>query len=591
MEQLLSRSGYKDNGGVRVADDALGRRHIVYWQGGPGAVCNYYARVDANGVTEVPPQQLPNSCARNRKNTAIAAGPDNTAHIAVGWIGNDLVYYHRAEDGTWTATAERVPTAEDTTPYPEMASIAVSTNGLVMVAWKDPAPTVRSDVYTAIRNAPGNWTVEDISYACCTGCPAGSVVYTPSVAANYTGGFSLAWADEKCDPRTEPRTTDLYYREWVPGRGWNNQPIVRVYSGGGEAYFVDLTVDTSNTAHITWSDDSGRTSKNYHYLYTAGRGTVFEPVSRPFAAWAGSAYIKESNIDFGGGAIHTSFSSNAEDNLKEGYYSYAAVAGGPIPTNTPVVPPTPIATSTPVRRCPNERFHDVCPGDTFYAPIMSLVNLDVISGYADGTFRPNNDLTRAQASKIIALAANLPANLAGAPHFADMMDPNHPFYNYIEFAYNAGIINGYQCGGPGEPCDSSRRAYFRPNNNVTRGQLSKMTSEAFDFNEPVTGQSFTDVAPNSTFYLWIERMARRSILAGYNCGGPGEPCDPSNRAYFRPNNNVTRGQASKIIDGARLQRPTPTPMPTNTPTRTATSTSVPPTATSTATATSTVVVP
>jgi hypothetical protein len=36
-------------------------------------------------------------------------------------------------------------------------------------------------------------------------------------------------------------------------------------------------------------------------------------------------------------------------------------------------------------------------------------------------------------------------------------------------------------------------------------------------------------------------------MSGYPCGGPGEPCDPQQRPYFRWGNPVTRGQASKIV--------------------------------------------
>jgi hypothetical protein len=38
------------------------------------------------------------------------------------------------------------------------------------------------------------------------------------------------------------------------------------------------------------------------------------------------------------------------------------------------------------------------------------------------------------------------------------------------------VINGYQCGGPGEPCPGF---YYRPNNNITRGQVSKVASQTF----------------------------------------------------------------------------------------------------------------
>ena len=54
--------------------------------------------------------------------------------------------------------------------------------------------------------------------------------------------------------------------------------------------------------------------------------------------------------------------------------------------------------------------------------------------------------------------------------------------------------------------------------------------------------------PGSTFWLWIERLARRGFIGGYACGSvPTEPClDPLNRPYVRPNANLTRGQLAKL---------------------------------------------
>jgi hypothetical protein len=116
-----------------------------------------------------------------------------------------------------------------------------------------------------------------------------------------------------------------------------------------------------------------------------------------------------------------------------------------------------------------------------------------------------------------------------------------------------GIINGYASGcGSGNPC-------FRPGNNVTRGQLAKIVSNAAGFSEPPLSQNFEDVPPGSTFYDFVWRLYDRSIIGGYACGGAGEPCvPPENRPYFRPNNNATRGQISKIVTAAaNLPMPPP----------------------------------
>jgi hypothetical protein len=69
---------------------------------------------------------------------------------------------------------------------------------------------------------------------------------------------------------------------------------------------------------------------------------------------------------------------------------------------------------------------------------------------------------------------------------------------------------------------------------------------------PAGGQQFEDVPPDNTFYDFINNIYLDNIVSGYPCGGVGEPCiAPDNRPYYRPSNNVTRGQMSKFLDLGR----------------------------------------
>ncbi len=220
-----------------------------------------------------------------------------------------------------------------------------------------------------------------------------------------------------------------------------------------------------------------------------------------------------------------------------------------LPSPTPVPPTatsTPVATETP---CPLP-FTDVHPADYFYVPVQYLYCHGVISGYADGTFRPSNNTTRSQMVKIVVLGYGLPITtpVGGAHTFADV-PPANPFYDYIETAAADQVVSGYDCGGPGEPCDAQHRPYFRPFNNVTRGQLSKIDVVAAGWpllNPPGPG-SFEDVLPNTAFYTYVETAVCAGIISGYDCGGPGEPCDAQHRPYFRQYNDATRGQIAKIV--------------------------------------------
>lgn len=190
-------------------------------------------------------------------------------------------------------------------------------------------------------------------------------------------------------------------------------------------------------------------------------------------------------------------------------------------------------------------FSDLPPGSTFYPYVRCLACQGIISGYDDGTFRPGAQITRGQLSKIISNAAGL-SDPAGAQLFEDVV-PGSTFYDYIQRLAHLDVISGYPCGGAGEPCSGSNYPYFRPGANATRGQIAKIVSNAAGFSDPQSGQTFEDVPPGSTYHLVIERLASRDVMSGYACGGPGEPCSGSNRPYFRPGANATRGQVSKIV--------------------------------------------
>ena len=103
----------------------------------------------------------------------------------------------------------------------------------------------------------------------------------------------------------------------------------------------------------------------------------------------------------------------------------------------------PLSSSRP-SSCPMS-FSDVLPTDYFYQAVAYLYCHGVIGGYADGTFRPYNSTTRGQFSKMLVLAEGFPINTTAGPHFQDVPASN-PFYDYVETAYNRQLISGYADG-------------------------------------------------------------------------------------------------------------------------------------------------
>ena len=139
-------------------------------------------------------------------------------------------------------------------------------------------------------------------------------------------------------------------------------------------------------------------------------------------------------------------------------------------------------------------FHDVAIGSTFFRYVESAAANNVINGYPCGGagetcdpqsrpyFRPNRNVTRGQTAKMVTISRGWPVITPPSPTFADVPYDGAPgsLYSYIETAAARNVINGYPCGGPGEPCDPQSHRYYRPGFSVTRAQLSKMVSTALD---------------------------------------------------------------------------------------------------------------
>lgn len=165
-----------------------------------------------------------------------------------------------------------------------------------------------------------------------------------------------------------------------------------------------------------------------------------------------------------------------------------------------------------------QRFPDVSPSNTFYSYIQTLANRGVIGGYADGTFRPGNNITRGEFSKMTVGAFGFAVNTTGGPHFSDVPS-SQTFYVHVETLYNLNIISGYNA------------VIFGVNDYLTREQMAKIISRSLSSKagtlpprSPVTGvvkKEFpltylyvmprAHVEPNFTqtrFELTVERFPR-----------------------------------------------------------------------------------
>jgi uncharacterized protein YkwD len=203
-------------------------------------------------------------------------------------------------------------------------------------------------------------------------------------------------------------------------------------------------------------------------------------------------------------------------------------------TTTTTTAPAPTTTTTAPPVSPS--FRDVHSNSTFYAAINSLAAAGVVSGFADGSFRPADPVTRAQFAKIIVLATG---GYGAAPAATQATFPDVPFtgasypFDFVEEAVALGIIQGYDDG------------LFGPSDDVTRAQIAIMIvrSGGTKLTQPPTSY----VAPYTDLGDCSSEAADAIRIATYNglCSGIGN-------SLFDPYAQASRGQVAQMVYGLYL---------------------------------------
>ncbi|MGE6368821.1 S-layer homology domain-containing protein [Planococcus kocurii] len=177
---------------------------------------------------------------------------------------------------------------------------------------------------------------------------------------------------------------------------------------------------------------------------------------------------------------------------------------------------------------------DVATTHWAYQDIQSLLGKNVLTGYSNGTFKPEQDVTRAQAAKIIALAAGIEPLNPKTASYPDVAT-GHWAFGYIEALKKEGVIHGKGNG------------LYAPDDKLTRGQMAKILTEGFDL-VGHSVNSFTDVTTTDWMFTYVLALRDNGITVGY----------PEDNTY-RPNGIVTRAQmaafANRAMEWKALQQP------------------------------------
>jgi hypothetical protein len=187
---------------------------------------------------------------------------------------------------------------------------------------------------------------------------------------------------------------------------------------------------------------------------------------------------------------------------------------------------------------PEDLFNDVSPDHLYHDAIEGIAALGIITGFSDGTFRPDEPVTRQQFAKMIVRAMGYEASGADACLYGDVadsfagsfIDPTDPLYpdHYVAVCVARGITVG------------KTATTFAPYDHITRQQLITMMARAAALADPAG--VFVPSFFRSQFYLdehYLNacKAASAGLLDGLEGMGP-------EYSFF---NAATRGEVCVLL--------------------------------------------
>lgn len=182
------------------------------------------------------------------------------------------------------------------------------------------------------------------------------------------------------------------------------------------------------------------------------------------------------------------------------------------------------------------RFNDVSTGHWAYKAVEYMVQRQILSGYSDNSFKPDNPITREEFAKIMVLSLNLPIVDPKSGTFTDVSKKDWAF-KYVESAKY--YLTGFRtvAGDQFKPADLAVREDMAV-------ALVKAMGYANETADDTVLNSFTDkdgISSNLKKYVAI--AVKHEIMQG-------SPLAGSNSKVFNPQGAITRAETAMLLYNA-----------------------------------------
>lgn len=192
-------------------------------------------------------------------------------------------------------------------------------------------------------------------------------------------------------------------------------------------------------------------------------------------------------------------------------------------------------TAIPFAHAAKTTFWDVPHSHWAYEAITQMAEQGIISGYNDGSFRPDNRISRAEFAKIMIAAAEI--ELGSSKNVSQTFEDvgrNHWSFLYVERAKN--YLTGYKSG---------KRYYYKPNEYAVREDIAVALVRLMQYDQSKSSNTNAidrfkdkyDISKELRPYIAI--AVDTDLIKGFN------------DSTFRPQAAITRAEAATLLYRAK----------------------------------------
>ncbi|CAH1200584.1 hypothetical protein PAECIP111893_01472 [Paenibacillus plantiphilus] len=463
-----------------------------------------------------------------------SSAPADSQQLTVAYEGRTATYAITVVDATVPVVDSIAIKSTDHKTHYEVGDTLDVTGLMLEVRWSDETTTEVAatpdmvsgfDSSSAVTNQPLTVTYEGRTAAYTINIVDVSIpVIVDSIAIKSTGhktqyqvgdtldvtGLTLEvrWSD---NTTTEVAATPDMVSGFDSSNAVSSQPLTVAYEGRTATYSINVAarpvVVVPPTTYVVSFDTNGGTPVS-SLTVIAGSAVGSLPGTERngyvFEGW----YNADGTAFSASAAIYSSRTLTAK-------WSEQPVVPEPETPEEPVEPVEPEQPEQPVTK-----FADVPETNWASKEIRRLVELGAISGYGDGTFKPNASVTRAEFLKMIVLSLGLQTE--GSKVFADT--EGHWAQQYVSIAGALGVVRGKS--------DNT----FAPDAVITREEMAVILARVANMAAVSSNSPFKD---GGSISGWasdaIATLAEAGIMGGYPDGS------------FQPQNNASRAQAAAVI--------------------------------------------